>query len=350
LVWSYKGDRYFLALRVADTKLNRAAAQMTAAQIEEDIRTQNFDKTLKKYQSGEIRTIGAGEMVDRYIKTQRDRWQKNTVEKHQAIASQLREIFGHGSAELSLREAQKFVDYMVDERGLAAATINDRLTSLRAIWDWGANLKYIETNHWHSVKLRKHSTPKPKPFTTDEVRRILDHFRNSKSLEHYADLVEFRMRTGMRTGEIVGLQWKQLSVDCSTIIVNTSVSKGERKGTKTGEVREFRLSPQVTALLLKRRDDRFDPDALVFPGVKGAVINANNFSRNQWKPALEALGIPFRRPYLTRSTFVSHALDQGMPPSQVAEISGHSLPVMYKSYLGSIRNHELPELWGDDEP
>ncbi len=49
LRWRHEGKRYCLALGIPDNKLNRAAAQTKARQIEGDMVTGNFDPTLTKY-------------------------------------------------------------------------------------------------------------------------------------------------------------------------------------------------------------------------------------------------------------------------------------------------------------
>lgn len=189
------------------------------------------------------------------------------------------------------------------------------------------------------------SRPKPKPFTESEVKQILDEFGTNPNLSFYRDFVEFRLRTGARSGEVAGLCWKHLSEDCSLIRISESVTKGVRDSTKTGEEREFLLSAGLQQMLLRRRPVEYSPDDLVFPGPKGKAIEANNFARRFWKPALEKLNIPYRKPYNTRSTFASHALESGVTPSAVTEITGHSQETLFRNYAGAIKKGQLPDLW-----
>ncbi len=52
LRWRHEGNRYVMALvGVSDNKLNRAAAQSKARQIEEDMVTGNFDPTVRHLQA-----------------------------------------------------------------------------------------------------------------------------------------------------------------------------------------------------------------------------------------------------------------------------------------------------------
>jgi integrase len=62
-----------------------------------------------------------------------------------------------------------------------------------------------------------------------------------------------------------------------------------------------------------------------------------------WKPVLNQLGIEYRKPYQTRHTFITLALDNGLDAKDVARLVGNSPEVIYKHYAGKKRNLEVPE-------
>jgi integrase len=335
-----------------DTRINRALAETIAIRIEQDIATQNFDSTLRKYKTPEERReLTSVELFERYYKIRSPRLATQTKQKYLALLRQLQSHYKGRSSELTTRQAQGFVEYLEHDCQQKLITIRDRLSILNACWDWGLDEKLIDFNPWDDVQksLRKGSKPKPKPFTREEWHRIVTHFRTTPELAHYADLVEFRFLTGCRTGEAVGLLWKHIARDCSAIVICESVCKGDRTSTKTDEIREFTVSHRVKEILLERRQralsklEKPDPNALVFPGPKGKPIEAANFAKRQWKPALEKLGIEYRRPYKTRSTFVSHALDMGVTPAEISEITGHKQETLFGYYSGAVRQSKLPE-------
>jgi len=157
--------------------------------------------------------------------------------------------------------------------------------------------------------------------------------------------VEFRFGSGCRTGEIVGLCWKHISEDCSTIWIGESLVKGERKATKTNRARHITLTPKLQAMLQELKQVSHAPEDLVFKGPKGSHIDVHNFAKRGWKKILTKLGIDSRRPYNTRHTLISHALDQGMNPVEVAQLTGHDVQTLYKNYAGSVNSRpRLPEL------
>ncbi|MFM7449269.1 MAG: site-specific integrase, partial [Leptolyngbyaceae cyanobacterium] len=70
-----------------------------------------------------------------------------------------------------------------------------------------------------------------------------------------------------------------------------------------------------------------------------------NFAQRAWTKILNELGIDYRRPYNSRHTLVSHALDQGMNPVEVAQLTGHDVKTLYEDYAGSVNSRpRLPEL------
>jgi integrase len=57
---------------------------------------------------------------------------------------------------------------------------------------------------------------------------------------------------------------------------------------------------------------------------------------------LESVNVPYRKPYTTRSTLISHWLEAGENPVVVAEFTGHDVATLYKHYAGSIRKRATP--------
>ncbi|WP_421655152.1 Arm DNA-binding domain-containing protein [Leptothermofonsia sp. ETS-13] len=55
LCWSCRGKWYFLYLKLPDGKTNRIMAEVKVKQIEGDIATGNFDPTLAKCSSTQLR-------------------------------------------------------------------------------------------------------------------------------------------------------------------------------------------------------------------------------------------------------------------------------------------------------
>ncbi len=188
------------------------------------------------------------------------------------------------------------------------------------------------------------ASPPPDVFTEIERQLIIEAFRAHPVYHYFADYVEFAMFAGMRPGELIGLRWRSVSPDCSTITIWESHSRGRRKETKTNQTRVIALNSRLRSILEARRPDKPDLERLVFSSVKGGTMDDHNFRNRAWKPILDSLGLDYRKPYTTRHTAHSHLLDQGWSPSEVAETMGNSVRVVYSRYAGNVKGRRpLPD-------
>jgi integrase len=136
---------------------------------------------------------------------------------------------------------------------------------------------------------------------------------------------------------VIALKWKHVADDCASVWIGEAYYRGmskETKNTKTGTVL---LSQALKRLLLKRKPNVPAPDSLVFPAPKGGHIHDQDFRNRAWKTVLEKIGIPYRKPYTTRSTLISYWLAQGEDPLTVAKMTRTSVKTIYEHYAGSIK-------------
>lgn len=346
LRWSY-GKRYTLALGLADSEINRLVAQGRANQIQTDIATGNFDPSLERYrpQVEAVQGIGIVKLFEEWIAYKARQVEPLTLAKYQTFIGHLQQFFrGRNAASISEDEAFRFRDWLLSKN--QPITVRERLGWLRACWKWAIRRKLIKSqNPWDEVRV-KVSPRQKQPFSREEIAKILKGFEASE-FAHYRDYVEFLLSVGCRPGEANGLRWRHLSPDCSRIWIGESLGREKRqKPTKTNKARFFELSPRLQSMLQARMTTAIKPDDLIFTSVTGQAIDDKNFCKRYWKRVLVSVGVAYRRPYNTRHSFVSHAVDQGVHPGDVSEVTGHSMETLYRDYLGSVRGRvTLPELW-----
>jgi integrase len=338
-------------MHLSDTPLNRSSAELKAKLIERDIAAEIFDPTLIRYkpitqQGNDEKTadLTVVELFNRFTLWKTSKVDDRTIEKCRALLTRLREHFGDRKAStVGESEGERFKDWLIQRQ--QPVTVQDRLSTLRSCWRWGLKQGWISENPWQEVKLKIPPQQRVKPFTLQEIKIIIQTFRVSKYYDFYADFVEFLFGTGCRTGEAIGLQWKHVSDDCSSVWIGEIVTKGKRKAVKTYRPRTVPLTPRLQEILLNRKPKNHNPEGLVFPAPEGGCLRDNNFRKRPWKKVLEQAEIVYRKPYITRSTLVSHALDQGLSPLLVAELTGHSVQVIYRSYAGNIQGFSrLPDI------
>jgi integrase len=340
LRWSYQGERYCLSLGLYDSPLARTVAEGKVSLIEADLVTGNFDATLKKYQAESVdKTQGSTftpvDLFDKFTKQRKI--DARTLEKYSAIATKLRDYFQGGNADISIESADKFREWLGNS--LAPISQREYIGTISTCWNWALKKNLVSHSPWGEVLKRVKVPPKqrPRPFSKAEISAILDGFKGSRYYAYYADFVTFLLGTGCRTGEAIGLRWAHISEDCGKVWIGESMSRGVRKSTKTNRDREFRLSESVQSMLLQRRPATYRPDDLVFPGRKGKALVDRNFRKRAWIKTLEAAGVAYRKPYIMRHTFISHALAAGVNPMAIAQMTGHDPEILFKHYAADIQ-------------
>ncbi len=350
LCWSYQSKRYFLYLELPEGKTNRTVAEGKAKQIEGDIATGNFDRTLVKYKaerpiSDHITVVA---LFEKFISYKTKQVYKQTLAKYSALLGYINQFF-RGKAAIALREADAEAFKVWLAKRIAPITLHERITLMRACWEWGMKQKLVDNNLWVDVLKTVKVPPrqKAKPFTKAEIEKILEGFRSDCYYAHYSGYVEFLLSTGCRTGEAIGLRWVHLNHDCSVVWIGESLSRGHRKEVKNNRARFVSLTPRLQAMLLSRKPADAKPDDLVFPSPKGRAIDDHNFRNRAWKAVLSKVEVEYRKPYTTRRTLISHALDMGLNPAMIAEMTGHEIQTLFRDYAGNVQGRpKLPELIG----
>jgi integrase len=354
LRWTYQAKRYTLTLGLSDSPVNRVYAEQKSKVIELDIVSNNFDPTLKKYNSKSAiqkSQLSFKDLLDKFWADKSKVLSHRSLENYHSAIIYLEKFYKFYDKGLIVQSltptlAEEFV-FWLKKQNLTDITCKTYLTLISAIWQWSIKKGLVENNPWNNVKSFIKVTPKqmPTPFTKEEIFLIIQSFREDKHYYHYADFVEFLFGSGCRTGEAIGLMWKHASGDCSSLWVGESFSRGIRKTTKTNRARTITLTKRLQEMLLLRRPENFAEDSLIFTSPKGGVIDDHNFRNRAWKTILNRLNIDYRKPYTTRHTLISHALDLGMNPVNVAQLTGHDVQTLYENYAGVVNSRtKLPEI------
>jgi integrase len=145
-------------------------------------------------------------------------------------------------------------------------------------------------------------------------------------------MVLFAAATGMRPGEWVALEHRDIDPDIRVAYVHRAFSKGRLTGPKT-EASRRAVPLQAKALAALDQLPQLDPNDLLFPAERGGYIDLHNFRNRDWKPAQIAAGVePFRRIYDLRHTFTTFALRAGISTFELSRYMGASLTMIDRHY------------------
>jgi len=359
------GERFRETSLLTDSPGNRKRLGLLAQKIEAEITLGSFDykayfpespnvakaQLLLKRASGgrlgdDIPTFEA--MSRSWLAEHEVEWRsnyKNTItslfEKH--IIPQLGE---HPVDAITREDLVAFRNGRVRYRtsgGLALlnGTINRMMTLVKAVIE-EASHQYKFINPYERIKKLKEEKRHVEPFTIDEMNRILGDVRAD-----FRDSLIVKFFTGLRTSEIHGLRWKCVDFDRNEIKVRETFSKSGFEYTKNdSSQREIRMSSQVLQAIKRQQviTGAGGREGLVFCNRKGLPIDDHNFCNRVWRPMLEDLGIPYRRPYDTRHTAATLMVAAGESPEWVARQLGHANTKM----LFTVYSKFVPNLTRND--
>ena len=148
----------------------------------------------------------------------------------------------------------------------------------------------------------------------------------------YRPMVFFGAATGLRPGEWVALEQRDVDREARVVYVRRAFTKGRLKCTKT-EASRRAMPLQAIALDAIERQPPSRRNPLLFPGERGGYLDLHNFRDHRWKPAQRAAGIePLRRIYDLRHTFATFALRAGISTFDLSRYMGASLTMIDRHY------------------
>lgn len=221
---------------------------------------------------------------------------------------------------------------------LSTSRINRIMTPLRMILGEAAN-RHEFSSPYHGIKSLKVPRTDVEPFDLDEVKLILKSVRPD-----FRNYYTVRFFTGLRTGEIDGLQWEYVDFKRRQILVRQSLVNGELGQTKNdGSFRSIEMS-QLVYDALKDEQRATGNESFVFCTRSGTPLSHNNVTKRVWYPLLRHLGLRKRRPYQTRHTAATLWLAAGENPEWIARQMGHTTTEMlfrvYSRYVPNLTRRD----------
>lgn len=204
-------------------------------------------------------------------------------------------------------------------------TRNNYLIVLRRVLDAAFVDGIIDRNPADRVRNAKVQQQEPDPLLLEEVELIL-----AKMLERYHEHVvnyfDFGIFSGLRTSELIALEWGDVDFRRNQVCVRRAFVEGEVKTTKTSRIRHVDLNSRAKAALMRQKGLTFLVGGHVFLNPVTGAPWADDYRQriNYWHPTLKALGLRARDAYQTRHTYATLLLMSGANPAYVAQQLGHT--------------------------
>lgn len=239
---------------------------------------------------------------------------------------------------------------------LTAKTANNARATLYNALDDAATLGLIPFNPVERVKPLKVEERELELWTAAQVMAFTAATRAAAA--DYHALFYMALTTGMRPGELIALEWADITGD--TVTVRRTASIDGRVGapkTRAGR-RSIPLGGDTLETLAEHRAGLQQHgllDRLVFPTSAGTMVTHSNLRRSLHVWARKA-EVPLLSPHGLRHTYASMAISAGMDVAELARRLGHTNPAFtlrqYVHFFEQARSRPAPslrELTGHDD-
>jgi len=340
ITFTYKGRRCRerIALKPTSTNLKRAANHRGAVLDAIDKDTFDYAATFPDSPRAQQFSARPGSLEDYFqswLKEKKTQLKNSTWRDYDKTANLLTESLG----DLDLTEINRprIKDFCVT-RKCSNKRLANILSVLRVALQDAVDDELIVVNPLYGWSYKRKEAPRSvndvDPFSIDEQDAILNALPDQGR-----NLIQFALWTGMRTSELVALEWGDIDWQRNVIVVTRAITQAstEAETTKTDSGnREVKLlPPALSALKAQKTHSLLHPSGRVFlnPRTEKPWTGDQAIRKTLWIHALKKAGVRYRRPYQTRHTFASMMLSASEHPAWIAKQMGHSdLKMIFKVY------------------
>jgi integrase len=276
-----------------------------------------------------------------------------TAERYRELAE--RQIIPHlGSIQLQKLRPKQIEEWHATllkpnqgTRALAARTVGHAHRVLHKALAKAMGSEAVSRNVASAINPPKVEALEVEILAPEQITFVLERLRAHRLYP----IVAIALATGMRRGELLGLQLGDLDLEASTLKVERSLeetSSGLRfKAPKTKHGRRtISLPPGAVAVLRAHWRQQIEhrvalglgkpePDALVFSQPDGSPLSPDNLSRD-WRRVCRALELPLVMFHALRHTHASALIASGLDVVQIARRLGHGSPVVTLRVYGHM--------------
>lgn len=239
---------------------------------------------------------------------------------------------------ISSRDVENWMKCMMRD-GASPQTICKAYDLLKQIFKKAVESHKISRNPVVGIEKPKVASAPRRALTPEELKEL------AAECGTYKNLVLLLGLTGLRIGEALALQVRDVDLKTMELTVSGAFTYGEdyktyKSTTKTGTVRQIPIPPVLFDALKESATGRPDWDYL-FLGSRGGALDYSYFTKAIFRKAVKRLGLENVTVHSLRHTCASLLISGGAPVTVVARILGHSSVVMTLNIYGHYYKDDL---------
>ena len=338
--WSEKSKTGFLNENDAYKQLLQVKAQV----VEEDFR--ELDAS----------TLSVARWIDMYIESKRNEWKPNTLTNRLLYAKKhLKPLIGHfklGKLD-RVTYIQAFINPMLETH--EPGTVRGIHDFFKQVINAAIDVEILKRNRFTKIQIKTPENPAANFMTAEQLALFLQTMKDDGNRTAYM-IAQVLAHTGMRIGEALGLQWKDIDFELGTVTIKrTRDQYGPRTPKTKNSYRTIHLPANTLNELeryktyckkvLLRNGEKFKESNFVFiSNETGAPYGTTSF-RSVLRRMSKKVGFKVRA-HTFRHTFATILISKGIDVVAVAAILGNTPKMVLQVYAHVIenRNAELTNI------
>ena len=306
---------------------NQAEARVWATGLEGELRKQRDHGEARK----DLTSLTIKGLVDEFLADPETKQLKYFPDLETLLAWWVNHSGGEkalGFGTLKLREARDLL-----RNGRAAGTVNRYLSAMRSAWNWGRAAGLVpQEKVWPTRLLLTEPCERVRFLNDAELAAVLKAAEGHSPWMHAA--VVLSLATGLRQGELLRLEWKDVDFEKKTVTVLIS------KNTKRRSV--HLPDPAIDALKRLRRDGVVNLKRIFFVDVRAKRRQEGTDSKKKtqekdhlsarWKKIRTTAGLNDFRWHDLRHSCASFLAQNGATLVEIGAVLGHSSPSITAKY------------------
>ncbi len=289
-------------------------------------------------------------------KEQRERIKAQTCARYMGLM-ELHIIPALGEQDIDSLTRRQISDFLTEKRhngnqrydgGLSPISTNLMLSILNMAFEYAFDREYVENNPCDRVKRvpaidRKHADA----FTKEEQIKIEQMIEAENDDRLFGIILCFY--TGLRIGELLGLEWSDISDDCRILTISKTVYRGKDKNGEwqlciddpktVSSYRRVPLPEHIADKLYTIREK--SNSKFIVQNKKGERMSIRSY-QYIFEKITEKAGVRKLNFHAIRHTFATRALENGVDIKTLSEIMGHkNTSVTLNRYAHSMMDTKI---------
>lgn len=281
-----------------------------------------------------------GEIVDKWEKYRRDTGeiQEDTIDDYlSAIRLWCDSIIIKPACEINKQEVRQIISHL-SSIGKSNGFQLRVLSGIKRVYTWGKEEGLIRgglDNITSGIRISKVEEKVPEVLTAEEIKKFL-YMAKVQNHKWYPIWLT-AILTGMRSGELYALEWKDIDFANNNIVVSKSFNKRKRliKSTKAGYFRTVPINLSLKEMLMALRTS--SSTAHVLPRIREWTMGLQ--AQELRKFCLE-IGIRSVKFHALRSCFATHLLNEGVSLTTLMKVAGWRELATVQKYTRLAGIHE----------